>query len=355
MGQQFECKRLCQVTLKEPRDRTRLQELIRRDYRAEWIVDDLPSATPLVFPDHGRKYEIGFHLGQVDVEEGGAQDQEKSQHVYLHNHFQLRILYRPNEHAAPGSNPNAASAEERFIVGFEVLPKSIKNNLECKEAFDASAVVERLQMDDQTESITYTYGVEWVEDKSVTWARRWDNYIDSSNPQVHWYSIVNSLTLLVFLTLIVAMIMMRTLNKDIAFYNDDDGLVRDGMVCVFQWGVDCVCFLLLGRTRRYGRLENCPWGCVPCSKTSHALLCPPGLWSPSLPGHVLLPPLQPSRHPQPLLPRWFGPRQPLLFRLLCSVWGLPQRPHLQSLQRHQLEDECLLDSGVLPPPLVCLD
>ncbi len=41
------------------------------------------------------------------------------------------------------------------------------------------------------------------------------------NQRVHWYSLINSLMLLVFLTIIVGIIIARTLNKDIAVYNDD--------------------------------------------------------------------------------------------------------------------------------------
>ena len=40
--------------------------------------------------------------------------------------------------------------------------------------------------------------------------------------QVHWYSIVNSFIILLFLTAMVAIIMLRTLNKDIAMYNDEE-------------------------------------------------------------------------------------------------------------------------------------
>merc|ERR1719163_1976669 len=39
------------------------------------------------------------------------------------------------------------------------------------------------------------------------------------NNDVHWFSIINSLLLVLFLTGIVAMIMMRTLHRDLARYN----------------------------------------------------------------------------------------------------------------------------------------
>jgi len=49
--------------------------------------------------------------------------------------------------------------------------------------------------------------------------------MDRTSGNVHWYSIVNSLILLLFLTIIVAAIMLRTLNRDISSYNKEDALV----------------------------------------------------------------------------------------------------------------------------------
>lgn len=37
--------------------------------------------------------------------------------------------------------------------------------------------------------------------------------------RVHWFSIVNSILIVVFLAFMVAMILVRTLNKDISKYN----------------------------------------------------------------------------------------------------------------------------------------
>lgn len=71
-------------------------------------------------------------------------------------------------------------------------------------------------------SITYTYSVYWLEEKEVNWGNRWDLYLMSSDPQIHWYSIINSMIILLFLTAMVAIIMLRTLNKDIAMYNEED-------------------------------------------------------------------------------------------------------------------------------------
>lgn len=75
-------------------------------------------------------------------------------------------------------------------------------------------------------TIPWTYSVFWKEEKKISWANRWDLYLLSSDPQIHWYSIVNSLIIVLFLTAMVAIIMLRTLNKDIALYNEEDLKVR---------------------------------------------------------------------------------------------------------------------------------
>lgn len=93
----------------------------------------------------------------------------------------------------------------------------------------------------------------------IKWASRWDTYLNSADDdQIHWFSIINSvcidtrtiptivsqevfqqdvndlaelpqcdataqLLIVVFLTGMVAMIMMRTLNQDVRRYNQLEG------------------------------------------------------------------------------------------------------------------------------------
>jgi len=67
--------------------------------------------------------------------------------------------------------------------------------------------------------IIYTYDVEWIKSE-IEWSNRWDLYLRSNpNAQIHWFSILNSTLIVFFLTGMVAMIMMRTLHKDIRTYN----------------------------------------------------------------------------------------------------------------------------------------
>lgn len=67
--------------------------------------------------------------------------------------------------------------------------------------------------------MAWTYSVEWAEDSSVVWADRWERYYANSDAQIHWFAIVNSIMIVLFLTGMVAMIMMRTLHADLRQYS----------------------------------------------------------------------------------------------------------------------------------------
>ena len=69
----------------------------------------------------------------------------------------------------------------------------------------------------------FTYEVEW-EESDIKWASRWDIYLKMADVQIHWFSIINSVVVVFFLSSIITMIIIRTLRRDIARYNTDDDL-----------------------------------------------------------------------------------------------------------------------------------
>lgn len=90
------------------------------------------------------------------------------------------------------------------------------------------------------------------QESDIRWASRWDTYLKMTDDQIHWFSIINSVMIVVFLSGMVAMIMMRTLRADIAKYNQLDQedaaeetgwkLVRGGAApSRVAGGVVCVC------------------------------------------------------------------------------------------------------------------
>jgi len=57
-------------------------------------------------------------------------------------------------------------------------------------------------------------------DNKIKWSSRWDYILESMpHTNIQWFSILNSLIIVLFLSGMVAMIMLRTLHKDIARYN----------------------------------------------------------------------------------------------------------------------------------------
>mmetsp|Transcript_9808 Transcript_9808/g.31505 ORF Transcript_9808/g.31505 Transcript_9808/m.31505 type:complete len:254 (-) Transcript_9808:965-1726(-) len=69
--------------------------------------------------------------------------------------------------------------------------------------------------------VIFSYDVLW-RPSNIKWASRWDIYLSMDNAvpdKVHWFSIVNSLLIVIFLSVMVAMIMIRNLHRDIVRYN----------------------------------------------------------------------------------------------------------------------------------------
>jgi len=80
-----------------------------------------------------------------------------------------------------------------------------------------------------TEEIIWTYDVQWAK-SDVKWASRWDLYLKMTDSQIHWFSIINSTAIVLFLSAMLAMIMMRTLHRDFRRYNeieDDEEAKRE--------------------------------------------------------------------------------------------------------------------------------
>jgi transmembrane 9 superfamily protein 2/4 len=72
-----------------------------------------------------------------------------------------------------------------------------------------------------TTKVQFTYSVTWIP-SDTPWGTRWDHYLNTSDIRVHWFSIVNSVLVVMLLSGMVFVILLRTLNRDIARYNDGD-------------------------------------------------------------------------------------------------------------------------------------
>lgn len=113
------------------------------------------------------------------------------------------------------------------VVGFEVEPKSIDSQRITINENGACTIQSGQQMqkiDAKGENkIRTTYEVEWIPSET-RWASRWDTYLAMTDVQIHWFSIVNSVIVVFFLAGILSMIIVKTLRRDIARYNQEDSV-----------------------------------------------------------------------------------------------------------------------------------
>ncbi|GMP35877.1 hypothetical protein CsSME_00008173 [Camellia sinensis var. sinensis] len=209
------CNVVCRVTL-NAKTAKEFKEKIDDEYRVNMILDNLPLVVPIRRLDQESVivYQHGFHVGLKGLYAG-----TKEEKYFIHNHLSFTVKF----HKDP-------LTESSRIVGFEVKPFSIKHEYEgqwsdktrlttcdphAKRTVTNSDTPQ--EVDDKKE-IIFTYDVEYQE-SDVKWAYRWDTYLLMADDQIHWFSIVNSLMIVLFLSGMVAMIMLRTLYRDISKYN----------------------------------------------------------------------------------------------------------------------------------------
>lgn len=108
------------------------------------------------------------------------------------------------------------------IISVKVTPRSIKHpskSLDCTSRQPLEIPHDRLRTGEQLE-VTYTYKVTYEKNNTIKWSSRWDYILESMpHTNIQWFSILNSLVIVLFLSGMVAMIMLRTLHRDIVRYN----------------------------------------------------------------------------------------------------------------------------------------
>jgi hypothetical protein len=123
-----------------------------------------------------------------------------------------------------------AAAQKRqemwMIVGFEVMPCSVKREypakikaIECHPWPEGRSGNPEPQPIHKDADIVYSYDVLW-EESAIEWASRWDAYLRMSDGSVHWFSILNSMLVVLVMSVIVAVILMRTVRRDLARYEE---------------------------------------------------------------------------------------------------------------------------------------
>uniref|UniRef100_A0A671UVQ4 Transmembrane 9 superfamily member n=1 Tax=Sparus aurata TaxID=8175 RepID=A0A671UVQ4_SPAAU len=224
--QNVKCKAVCKKDYKkgDQDDVTKLDFLkmgMQLNYQHHWIIDNMP-VTWCYDVEDGQKYcNPGFPIGCLVTADGRAKDAcvinsefNKKNTFYVFNHVDIKITFHS------GASEGWRGAR---LVAATLEPKSIKNTDENNPTCEGGSPMEVPGEFDNDVSIIYTYSVTFEQNDDIKWASRWD-YILVSMPHtnIQWFSIMNSLVIVLFLSGMVAMIMLRTLHKDIARYNQVD-------------------------------------------------------------------------------------------------------------------------------------
>lgn len=88
------------------------------------------------------------------------------------------------------------------VVGFHVDAKSVHiDDLKFEGKTCSFPSKPRPQLVDPMSGtkLYFTYEVEWELSK-ISWASRWDTYLAMSDAQIHWFSIINSIVVIFFLS-----------------------------------------------------------------------------------------------------------------------------------------------------------
>ncbi|KAL2142647.1 hypothetical protein VTI28DRAFT_861 [Corynascus sepedonium] len=209
MAKNESCKALCKTTY-QPGAATFVNQQIKSGISLNWLVDGLPAGQKIVdVLTEEEVYNPGFLLGQQVVE---------SDQVQFHNHYDILIEYH-----------QVAGSEDQYrVVGVIVQPESRRYTGPIDED-SCNVSMEPLILSESGDTkVQFTYGVYWVPSKTA-WATRWDKYLHVFDPKIHWFSLINSAVIVVFLVLTVMSILVRALKKDIARYNRLDQLNLDDL------------------------------------------------------------------------------------------------------------------------------
>ncbi|ODV82801.1 hypothetical protein CANARDRAFT_25567 [[Candida] arabinofermentans NRRL YB-2248] len=206
------CNQLCSASYTKT-DAVFVNRNIRAGFMHNWLIDGLPVAKDTMdMKTQTSFYSSGFNLGYVD--------EDNVPHLY--NHYTLIIEYHER-------------VEGTFrVVGVTVNPESINHgeNPSCD-----SETTEPVNLDQTKESVvTFTYSVYFVPSNTV-WATRWDKYLHVYDPKIQWFSLVNFSIIVIFLSIMMSHILVRTLKNDIKKYNeinlDDDVIDEMGWKLVY--------------------------------------------------------------------------------------------------------------------------
>ncbi|KAI3753569.1 hypothetical protein L2E82_25626 [Cichorium intybus] len=202
-----------------------LKQRTRDLYQVNMILDNLPAMR--FTNQNGNKVQwTGFPIGYTPP---------NSDNDYIINHLKFKVYIHEYEGTGvqifgtgeEGMGVISTTDEEEKasgyeIVGFEVFRCSVKSDngkmSQLHRYDDVASVncpmdVEKLQVIREQERVSFTYEVEFIK-SDIKWPSRWDAYLKMEGARVHWFLILNSLMVIVFLAGIVFVIFLRTVRRE---------------------------------------------------------------------------------------------------------------------------------------------
>uniref|UniRef100_H2YTZ2 Transmembrane 9 superfamily member n=1 Tax=Ciona savignyi TaxID=51511 RepID=H2YTZ2_CIOSA len=234
MDQDQGCKTICEQTI-DAKMAKMLMQRIKDDYSVHLLADNLPAAT--VWSNDGSEMQLehGFKLGIVRNE----------QEMYINNHLAITLQHGMeyfqgitrkfhtfcNKYYVIITTYNSQPGEDTYrVVGFDVQPHSLDSSVmpDAGKTGDFCKEQGQQKVTEETTKIKFSYEVHW-KPSEIRWASRWDSYLGMGDVQIHWFSIVNSIVVVLFLAGVLTMIIVRTLRRDIAQYNREDEDLEDAL------------------------------------------------------------------------------------------------------------------------------
>ncbi|KAH9908382.1 Nonaspanin [Xylariomycetidae sp. FL2044] len=212
MAKNESCKALCTAQYDMPSAHF-VNKRIMKGYAFNWLVDGLPAGQNLLEDLTGTTfYSPGFAMGSMAVVSDDGP-------VFFNNHYDIFVEY----HKVSGHS------DQLRVVGVIVQPSSKayknENALDCNDELPPVVLSED---ENSKTDVTFTYSIYWTESETA-WATRWDKYLHVFDPKIHWFSLINSAVVVIFLVVTVTSVLFRALRKDIARYNRLDQINLDDL------------------------------------------------------------------------------------------------------------------------------
>ncbi|CAF1412822.1 unnamed protein product [Adineta ricciae] len=213
-----ECHHVCTASSVTSNNQTsnmleRLMKGVTLNYQQNWFVDNIPVTLCYHNMDNEEYCSRGFPIGCYVNKNGQSREScnirdGKNDTFYIFNHLDFEITYHSGEGETWGV---AFDADGGQIISIKVQVNSL-NSDSCNRLADPVM----FQSTSKDVTIPYTYSVKFVKNNEILWSNRW-NYILKSitNSRIQSFSLINSLILILFLSVCIAVILKRILYQEI--------------------------------------------------------------------------------------------------------------------------------------------